>query len=219
MRSKNSIQALVESAILIAMTVALSMVVLFKMPMGGSVTLFAMVPLIIISLRWGVGWGVGAGLTYGIINMIMGLQNFSYVTGIWALLGVALLDYIIAFGSYGLAVLFANPFIKQRKLKHAAGQYDGKTFSFDIYSVPNKPLGYGIAAFAGGTLQFLCSFASGIIIWGGWAPEGTPVWIYSLTYNGSFALPNVILTIIGTVAAMALLDKVFPVRREKPWEY
>ena len=189
---KNNIQALVESAVLIALSVVLSFFTIYKMPMGGTVTPFAMAPLVILSLRWGHVWGIGAGLTYGMIHMLLGLENFSYVTGITALLGVALLDYLIAFGSYGLASIFAKPFNNSN----------------------NKFIGYGAAAFACGTMQFLCSFLSGILIWGGWAPEGTPVWIYSLTYNGSFALPNAILTVIGTVAAMAVLDRVFPVRQK-----
>ncbi|UKI35699.1 MAG: energy-coupled thiamine transporter ThiT [Clostridiales bacterium] len=29
-------------------------------------------------------------------------------------------------------------------------------------------------------LRFLCHFASGIILWGSYAPEGQPVWIYSI---------------------------------------
>ncbi|MDR1805989.1 MAG: energy-coupled thiamine transporter ThiT [Clostridium sp.] len=212
MKQKN-IQALVESAVLIALSVVLSMVALFKMPMGGTVSAFSMVPLVLISLRWGMPWGLGAGLTYGIVQAIMGLENFSYVTGIPALIGVALLDYLVAFSVYGLAAGIAKPFITEKKLRRAAGQYDGKEFSLDIYRVPNKPFGYGLAAFVCGVLQFGCSFLSGIIIWGAYAPEDTPVWLYSLTYNGSFALPNAVLTVIGTVAAMALLDKVFPSKK------
>ncbi|MDR3344609.1 MAG: energy-coupled thiamine transporter ThiT [Oscillospiraceae bacterium] len=191
MNNRNNIQALAEGAILIALSVVLSMIAIFKMPMGGTVAPFAMAPLVIFALRRGAGWGVGAGLTYGIVQALLGLENFSYVIGIAAIVGVALLDYLIAFGAYGLAPIIAKPFSK------------------------NKVLGYGIAAFVCGALQFLCSFISGIIIWGGWAPEDTPVWLYSLTYNGSYALPNAILTVIGTVAVMTLLDKVFPVKNNR----
>jgi thiamine transporter len=56
-------------------------------------------------------------------------------------------------------------------------------------------------------LRFLCSFASGILIWGGYAPEGTPVWLYSLVYNGSYMLPELVITSIVTVALVKVLDR------------
>ncbi|MDR0884336.1 MAG: energy-coupled thiamine transporter ThiT [Oscillospiraceae bacterium] len=189
MRNKN-LQALVESAILIALAAALSLIALFKMPMGGTVAPFAMAPLVIIGLRWGAKWGLGAGLVYGILQAIQGADNFQWVTGIVAWAGVALLDYLLAFTAYGLAPIVAKPF---------------KT---------NKAVGWGVGAAVGGLLQFVCSFLSGILLWGTWAPEGTKVWVYSLTYNGSYALPNAVLTVIGTVVAMALLERFFPVKSE-----
>jgi len=189
---KNNIQALAESAILIALAVVLSMFAVYEMPMGGSVMIFAMTPLVIISLRRGLGWGLGASLTFGVIHMILGQKNFAALGMIGfsgagyylAVLGVALLDYLLAFGAYGLAALFAKPF-------------------------KNKSFGYGAAALACGALQFLCSFISGIIIWKSFA-EDMPVALYSLLYNGTYSLPNTTLTVIGTVAAMAVLDRVFP---------
>ena len=47
--------------------------------------------------------------------------------------------------------------------------------------------------------RFLCSFASGILIWGEYAPEGQPVWLYSLTYNGGYMLPELIITVAAAV--------------------
>ncbi|MDR1409803.1 MAG: energy-coupled thiamine transporter ThiT [Oscillospiraceae bacterium] len=215
MRNK-SLQALVESAILLALSVVLSVYAIYEMPNGGTVSFFAMAPLVIIGLRWGPSWGSGAALAFGIAQLLFGLKNFSYVQGIWAYIGVASLDYIIAFAAYGLAPIIAKPFCKTRHIRHANGQYDGKGFTFELYSVPNKPLGYGLAALATGLLQYACSFLSGILLWSEWAPESTPVWLYSLTYNATYALPNAAMTVIGTVVAMALLNKAFPVEKGKP---
>ena len=50
-------------------------------------------------------------------------------------------------------------------------------------------------------LRFLCHFLSGMIIWDVYAPEGQPIWLYSLTYNGSYMLVETVLT----AAAVALL--------------
>ena len=47
---------MVESAVLIAASVILSFIKIYEAPLGGSVTLFSMVPLMIISIRHGLGW-------------------------------------------------------------------------------------------------------------------------------------------------------------------
>ena len=47
---------------------------------------------------------------------------------------------------------------------------------------------------------------SGIVFFAEYAPEGTPVWIYSLLYNGSFVLPE---ALIGMVLVPILLRR-FP---------
>jgi len=48
----------------------------------------------------------------------------------------------------------------------------------------------------GGTLRFVCHFISGIIFFAAFAPEGTPVWLYSVIYNASYILPQMILAMI-----------------------
>ena len=34
-------------------------------------------------------------------------------------------------------------------------------------------------------------------LWGEYAPADTPVWLYSLTYNGGYMLPELIITAFG----------------------
>lgn len=45
-------------------------------------------------------------------------------------------------------------------------------------------------------LKFLCHFASGIIYYGQYAPEGQSVYMYSLIYNISYLLPSAIIVMI-----------------------
>lgn len=52
---------------------------------------------------------------------------------------------------------------------------------------------------AGCFLQFLCFVASGIVFFGQYAPEGTPVWQYSAVYNASFLIPEMILSAVVMV--------------------
>lgn len=44
--------------------------------------------------------------------------------------------------------------------------------------------------------RFLSHFASGMIFWGEYAPAGQPVPIYSLLYNGSYMLPELIICLV-----------------------
>ena len=72
-----------------------------------------------------------------------------------------------------------------------------------------KTLWYGVGAAVVCFLRFVCSFLSGIVIWGAYAPEGTPVWIYSLTYNGGYMLPELIITTAGIVLLSLMMPRLF----------
>lgn len=62
-------------------------------------------------------------------------------------------------------------------------------------------------------LRYLCSFLSGILIWGAYAPENMPVWLYSLTYNGSYMIPEAILSTVVAIILVKTLDVVFPAEK------
>ena len=57
----------------------------------------------------------------------------------------------------------------------------------------------------GGATRFLSHFASGVVFFGSYAPEGTPVWLYSLLYNLSYTGPE---TLIAIVAVPFLLKRI-----------
>ena len=90
-------RVLTEAAIAVALAFVLGLVVLFKMPFGGTVSL-EMVPLILLSLRQGWGVGIVAGVAYGLLDLAIDpfLLHPAQV----------LLDYPLAFGALGLAGLF-----------------------------------------------------------------------------------------------------------------
>ena len=95
---------------------------------------------------------------------------------LWYIL-VILLDYVIAYTVLGLAGIIAKPFLKPVK-------------------------GAVVGTLAVTAVRYLCHIASGILIWGVYAPEGTPVWLYSLLYNGSYMVPEMIITtiVVGLLA-------------------
>lgn len=59
----------------------------------------------------------------------------------------------------------------------------------------------------GSAARFICQFISGIVFFGEYAPEGTPVWLYSLGYNGSVCGVECAVCIV--VALIPALSKTF----------
>ena len=112
---------------------------------------------------------MGGSITLEMIPLvIMGLRH-----GVkWGtFIGCVLLDYLFAFTVLGLAGLFL-PLFK------------------------NKLIGAAVGTAICGALRFLCSFLSGWLLWGSYAPKGWSVAYYSLIYNGSYMLPNIIIGVI-----------------------
>lgn len=95
MNKRTRLRMLVEGGIMIALATVLSMIRLYKMPQGGSVTAASMMPIMLFAMRWGVKRGVLVGTLYGILQFIMEPYAVSPIQ--------MLLDYPIAFGSLGLA--------------------------------------------------------------------------------------------------------------------
>ena len=52
-------------------------------------------------------------------------------------------------------------------------------------------------------LRYACHVASGILIWDSYAPPDQPVWLYSVVYNATYMVPELLIT----TAVMLLLTK------------
>ncbi len=97
MKSKLTLRALTEGAILIAAAQVLSYLKLWRMPWGGSITL-AMVPIILYAVRWGLGPGLLAGFVYGILQFMF---DGGISIGWESIIG----DYLLAYLALGFAGL------------------------------------------------------------------------------------------------------------------
>lgn len=177
---KDKIRRLVESALMLALSTILAELAVIKFPFGGSVTVFSQVPMVVLSYRYGVKWGVFASLAMGVIQLMFGLENFSYVSGIVAYLILVFADYIIAFGALGLGGMFRN------KIKN-----------------PAVSLALGGAVVS--VIRFVCHFISGVTIWRDYSGAES-VWQYSLEYNGGYMLPELIVTVVGCAVIASLFD-------------
>jgi thiamine transporter len=84
-------KVLAISAILMALSVALGALTLFRMPQGGSVTPFSMLPIFLAAYYFGVSRGMLVGAGVGILNLLLNPFIIHPVQ--------VLLDYPMAFGA------------------------------------------------------------------------------------------------------------------------
>ena len=168
-----------ECAVMLALSFALSCAKLFEMPMGGSVTVASMLPVMLISVKYGVGVGVSTSFLYSLTQLLQAFASanvFPYCETPGTLVLCILFDYIVPFTILGLAGIFQKfPISKKAEI--------------NVY--------YGITACV--LLRFLCHFVTGVVIWKQWAPDGMGKYLYSLLYNGGFLTLDFALCIICAV--------------------
>lgn len=186
MRSRRTAM-LVEAALTIALAAVLAQLRLWRMPMGGTVSL-EMLPLVVYALRRGALPGVAAAALYGVVNYLFDPVGVVH----WA---QYLLDYPVAHGLVGLAGLFAP--LWRRTFAEGAAR------------------GIGVAVLPGVLVGALARFAahwvSGFVYFASYAPEGQPAWLYSLLYNGTYMLPAAVACAVGAAAVMPVLQRRVPV--------
>lgn len=170
--NKLNVKKLTMSAVLIALSAALSLVKIFEMPLGGSVTLLSMLPVCMLSIMYGCKWGLFCSFIYSLTQLLFGIWavlGWGLTTA--ALIGCIAFDYIIAFTVTGFAGMFR---------KHGVPGYIG-----------------GIALAM--VMRLVSHVISGVIFFASWAPEGWNPLLYSVSYNGLYMLPEMAFTVIGAV--------------------
>jgi thiamine transporter len=95
-----STRMLALGAVCMALSNVLSMIKLFDMPQGGSITPASMLPLMLFAYVYGVGPGMTVGAVYGVMQFMIEPYFLSVPQ--------MLLDYPIAFAMVGLAGLFSK---------------------------------------------------------------------------------------------------------------
>ena len=172
------LRALVEGALFVAVAQILSMIKLWEMPWGGSVVL-AMVPLILYSVRWGLGSGLTACFVFGVLQFLF---DGGFAIGWQSILG----DYLIAFTALGFAGLFRN-----QRYGIFTGAVVGGLARFLVHYVVGATVWaeYMPDTFFGMTMH-------------------SP-WFYSLLYNLAYMLPNILITVVVFALLYKPLGKYF----------
>ena len=164
---------------MVALSFVLSCAKLQEMPMGGSITVGSMLPLMLLAVGKGEKWGLGAAFSASLFQLLQAVVQgnvFPYCETPLTLIVCVLFDYIVPFTLIGLAGVFRR--LSLGKVRHA-GIYIGIT---------------GVCV-----LRFLCHFITGVAIWGQWAPDGMGKYLYSLLYNGEYMLPELAITLVLAV--------------------
>lgn len=97
---KLTTQQLVTCAAALALAYITSYIKLFKLPFGGSVTLFSMLFIVLIGYWYGAKVGILTGLVYGIFQFLQEPYVLSFFQ--------VCCDYILAFGAMGVAGFFSK---------------------------------------------------------------------------------------------------------------
>lgn len=170
---------------MLALASVLSLVYIIKMPFGGRVTVFSMLPMLVIAYRHKTAWGLFAGFAYGIIQMLLGLENLSYGTSAAAVVAIIVLDYIVAFTAMGLGGLFRGV-------------------------IRDSGVALSLGACVACVLRYICHVVSGCTVWAGVSIPTEAGLIYSLAYNAAYMIPET----VATVVAAYFVGKIFTLSEE-----
>lgn len=179
---KKNTLALCEAGIMIALSTVLAMLKLIDMPYGGSVTFAQMLPILIYAYRHGPKYGMGAALTASMIQLLLGLENFSYLPLVtwYSIVVLALLDYVVAYSVFGLV-----GFLKKK---------------FD-YSKAMM-----IGAVCASVIRYLCHVISGFTAWTAFELPSGAVLIYSVGYNATYMIPETIVLVASAYYICSAID-------------
>ena len=133
---------------------------------NGGAVNLGMLPIFLYCARWGFGPGMLASFAYALLQLLL---DGAYAWGWQSMIG----DYILAFAVLGVAGLFAK-----------------------------SKGGFFLGTIAGCVARFLVHWIVGATIWAAYMPEEffgmtmTSPWFYSILYNGSYMLLDMILVLV-----------------------
>jgi len=165
---------LVLSAVMIGLATVLSLIKVYQMPLGGSVTLCSMLPILLIGYKYGAKWGMFTGFVYAIVQLLLDLGAvLSWGLTPTAVAASFVFDYLVAFSALGLAGIYGKGFVR-----YILGMVTAMLF------------------------RFVSHVISGVTAYGSFLPKEwhNHLWLYSVVYNGTFILPDLIICLfVGAI--------------------
>lgn len=181
-KREENLRRLTLCSVMLALSVVLSFIRVWEMPMGGSITLLGMLPVCLVSMKYGVRGALPTAFLFSVIQFAQGFSSgnvFVYCATPFTWVICMLFDYIVPFTVLGFSGAFRNKLISVR-----------------VFNRELKYLGFILGIVLTVLIRFVCHYITGVVIWGQWA-EGMSPYLYSLLYNGQYMLPECIFTCIG----------------------
>ena len=149
---------------------------------GGSITIASAVPIMVVSIIFGIETGILSSIVFAVLQMITGFYA-PPAADLMSFITVVIIDYIVAFGVYGLTGFF-----------------------YRLMSRKNVaiPVSGGICM----VLRYVCHIISGILIWGVYDEEGKGLLAYSVIYNGGYMIPEIIITVIALSLMIPVIKRI-----------
>ena len=193
------LQMLCEGAILVALAQILSMLKLWEMPWGGSITL-GMLPIFLFAVRWGTRWGLVAGFAYGLLQVMF---DGGFAISWQSILG----DYLVAFTVLGLGGMFRGK-IKNDAVAFTLGGFVAMMLRYFCSFLSGWILWADVVNDAPYMQEVIAAYIPALSNLTG----TTLAVVYSLVYNGVYMIPEIILTcVVGFLlvqfAGKQVLDK------------
>ena len=109
MKTKQSVKSVCVSAIMLALSIVLALVRIKPVPWGGSTTVYSMLPVVLVSIIYGVRPGLLCSLGFALFQLWQGIAMdglFAWGLTSGMLAACIVLDYTLPFLVLGLAGLF-----------------------------------------------------------------------------------------------------------------
>lgn len=197
-QARGNTQRLVETALMLAIGTALSLFQPFQLPFGGGITIVSMLPMILLAYRYGVKWGFLSSFVFSVLQMLCGFHTVSafFLPGDdqqlwWKAILICLLDYVLAYTVLGLGGIFRNR-MKNPSMALCLGSVAAILARYVMHFLSGS-IFFGSYAEWFFTQDSIASFGQQVL--GNMSGPGLAMF-YSLCYNGSYLIPEMILTAI-----------------------
>ena len=198
---------IIVTSLLLAVGTVLSLLKLFELPFGGTVTIASMVPIVMISYIYGTKWGLLSAFIYSILQLILGIGGGIITTmflpgeGQMVLshaITICILDYILAYVAMGLGGVFKG------KFRHTSGEIIlGVILALGVRYILHIISGY---IFYGAWAEWFFADSTGLMQISAFKPfcqwvmanlSGKMLALfYSIVYNGAYMIPEIIISVI-----------------------
>ena len=198
---------IIISSLLIAIATILSLIKVFELPFGGTITIASMTPIVIISYIYGTKWGLFSAFVYSLIQLVCGIGtgivSKMFLPGeeqmlLWQAISICILDYLFAYLALGFGGIFKGK-LKSSSIEIILGSIVAITLCWAMHTLSgfifygswaewffSDSTGLSQIAFTKPFCDFVITHISG---------SGLALF-YSIIYNGAYMVPEMVITAI-----------------------